>query len=53
MQASISKINTILRGLTYHEKCCQTTVPYLCAYCFTDIKISMPQINNPYLYILY
>lgn len=46
------RINTILRDLKYCENCCQTAVPYLCAYRFTGGEISMPHINNPYLYIV-
>lgn len=52
MQVLISYINNILRELKYCENCYQTDVPYLCAYRFTNSKISMPQINNPYLYIV-
>lgn len=52
MQVSISHINNILRELKYYKNSCQTAVPYLCAYRFTDSKIYMPQTNNPYLYIV-
>lgn len=52
MQVSISYINNILRKLKYYKNSCQTDIPYLYAYRFTDSKISMPQINNPYLYIV-
>lgn len=47
-----SYINDILRELEYYKNSCQTAVPYLCAYRFTDNIISMPQTNNPYLYIV-
>ena len=45
-------INNILRKLNYYKNSYQTDIPYLYAYRFTDSKISMPQINNPYLYIV-
>lgn len=52
MQAAIAYITHMLRKLEYYEGRCQTVIPYLCAYCFTDGKISMPKIKNPYLYIV-
>ena len=52
MQSSIQKISNALRELKYCENCCQTVIPYLCAYRFIDSKISMPKTNNPYLYIV-
>lgn len=52
MQVSMSYINNTLRKLKYCENCCQTDIPYLCAYRFTGSKISMPKTNNPYLYIV-
>ncbi len=52
MQSPISHINNELRKLKYFKNYCQTDISYLQAYRFTDSKISMPQINNPYLYIV-
>ena len=52
MQHSIGRINDILRRLNHSENCCQTDVSYLRIYRFTGNKISMPQIDNPYLYIV-
>ena len=48
MQSPISHINNELRKLKYFKNYCQTDISYLQAYRFTDSKISMPQINNPY-----
>lgn len=52
MQNLTHQISGTLRKLKYSENCCQTIVPYLCAHRFTASKISMPQTNNPYLYIV-
>ena len=52
MKVQMSQINNLLRKLKYYKNCCQTDIPYLYAYRFTDSKFFMPQINNPYLYIM-
>lgn len=46
------KLKNRIRALPLHEGKNDTGIPYITAYQFTTNKIQMPQMENPYLYIV-
>lgn len=52
MKNYAKKLSDKIRALPLGEGRSQTALPYLSAYRFTDLKFSMPQTENAYLYIV-
>ena len=52
MTKNIQKIVKKIRLLSLDEECNATALPYLLLYRHTQRKIKMPQLNNPYIYMV-
>lgn len=49
---NIQKLVKKIRLLSLNEECNKTALPYLLLYRHTQSKIKMPQLNNPYIYLV-
>lgn len=52
MKTAIQTICNEIRKLSFENGCNKTDIPFLTVYRFTDEKINMPSVENPYLYIV-
>ncbi len=52
MKTAIQTICNEIRKLSFENECNKTDIPFLTVYRFTDEKINMPSVENPYLYIV-
>ena len=52
MKTIIQTMRNEIRKLSLKNGCNETDIPHVTVYCFTEEKVQMPLLENPYLYIV-